>query len=259
MKLWTNESDDMYKLPKLKDTAVKQAEQAFGVAFSKEYIDILNIQNGGSIVYNAFPSEWNDDSIYIDHIMGIGKEHGILENDYYLKEWDMPDGLILISGDGHSWIAFDYRNTKENPPIVYIDNESEQIFKLAPSFHDFLNKLYLDKDISFSEYEEVIVSKEELEEHIQKNDIESIIESIDIMSQDLTIDMSWFSKKLLELSKHSNDDVRTSVASATHYLIQIDELNKNEEIVKELCNNFKADSDSDINYYAEEIEKEIQG
>ncbi|MDQ7860318.1 SMI1/KNR4 family protein [Peribacillus frigoritolerans] len=56
---------------------------------------------------------------------------GILENDYYIKEWELPEGLILFNGDGHTWLAFDYRN-----PIVYVDVDLEQTIHIADSFED---------------------------------------------------------------------------------------------------------------------------
>ncbi|KZO00481.1 SMI1/KNR4 family protein [Pseudobacillus badius] len=261
MKIWRNEPDDMYKLRDLNETDIKQAEQFFSVKLPKEYIDILRVQNGGLIIYNAFPTtfetSWDDDSIYIDHIMGIGKKYGILENNHYLNEWDMPKGLILISGDGHSWIAFDYRNTKKNPEIVYVDNEEEKIFTLASSFKEFLSKLYLDEDKTPTGYEDLTVSKEEMEKHIKENNIENIVESIDILAQNLSTDIEWFSKKLLELSKHENNDVRVSVASSTLYLLQIGELDENQEVVKQLFMSIKADANDDVNYYAQEIKDEL--
>lgn len=44
-------------------------------------------------------------------------------------------------GDGHTWIALDYRNVAENPPVIFIDNEVEQIIELAPNFESFLQNL----------------------------------------------------------------------------------------------------------------------
>ncbi|KMY54129.1 cell wall assembly protein [Bacillus sp. FJAT-27231] len=262
MKIWRDEQEDMYKLPDLKESDIKQTEKLFSVTFPKEYIELLQVQNGGLIMYNAFPTtfrtDWNDDSIYLDHIMGIGKEHGILENDYYIKEWGLPEGLLLISGDGHSWIAFDYRKTPENPPIVYIDNENEQIITLASSFQEFLDKLYIEEAPSLHEYEKVMVSKEVMENYIHANNIEGMVESIDIMSTSLSIDIQWFIQKLLELSRHENKEVRVSAAMAVLYLLQTSELEKERETVEELLEIFRQDSDGDVNYYAELIKKGLE-
>ncbi|WP_407707528.1 hypothetical protein [Bacillus pumilus] len=44
---------------------------------------------------------------------------------------DLPEGLVIISGEEDTWIAMDYRETKEHPPIHYFDLELEVDFKLA--------------------------------------------------------------------------------------------------------------------------------
>lgn len=53
-----------------------------------------------------------------------------------------PEGLVLIFGDGHTWVTMDYRKTKENPAIHYYDVEMEEDFKLADSFDEFIEGLY---------------------------------------------------------------------------------------------------------------------
>lgn len=103
----------------------------------------------GYITYNAFPTSvptgWADDHINVDHIIGI-EEEGRLSNAYYIEEWALPKDILLICGDGHTWTAMDYRQTKEEPPIIYIDLEwGDDIFilELAPNFKTFLDGLYL--------------------------------------------------------------------------------------------------------------------
>lgn len=64
----------------------------------------------------------------------------------------MPNNIILLCGDGHWWIALDYRNTKENPPIIYVDLEfGEEIFilELVPDFETFVNGLFIYEDEEF--------------------------------------------------------------------------------------------------------------
>lgn len=45
---------------------------------------------------------------------------------------------MLISGDGHWWIALDYRKRKEEPPVVYIESEGGFTIELAKNFDSFL-------------------------------------------------------------------------------------------------------------------------
>lgn len=137
---------------KLTDDMIKNAENKLGVKLPNSYIELCRIQNGGYITYDAFPTSvptgWADDHISVDHIRGI-EEDGILSNDYYIEEWELPKDILLICGDGHTWTAMDYRQTKEEPPIIYIDLEwGEDIFilELAPNFKTFLGGLFNYKD-----------------------------------------------------------------------------------------------------------------
>lgn len=133
---------------KLTDDMIKNTENKLGVKLPNSYIELCRIQNGGYITYDAFPTSvptgWADDHISVDHIRGI-EEYGILSNDYYIEEWELPKNILLICGDGHTWTAMDYRQTKEEPPVIYIDLEwGEEIFilELAPNFKTFLGGLF---------------------------------------------------------------------------------------------------------------------
>ena len=145
--IWRKGSE-YFKLKPLTDEAVEEAEEKLKVKLPESYINLLKEQNGGYIIYDSFPStvptSWAEDHIDVDHIMGIGEEDGILKSIYLIEEWGLPENIVLFSGDGHSWVALDYRNTKEEPPVIYFDVESEQIIELSPDFNTFLNGLYVD-------------------------------------------------------------------------------------------------------------------
>ena len=79
--------------------------------------------------------------IQIDHLLGIGHNIGILDTLHFQEEWNLPKGLLLISGDGHEWVALDYRYSKTCPPIVHVDSEEETITTIASSFNEFLTHL----------------------------------------------------------------------------------------------------------------------
>lgn len=142
--IW-REGTDEYRLEPLTEEKVQKAEKELGVKLPDSYINLLKEQNGGYIHHDAHPAStpnsWADDHVSVEYIMGIGEENGILESGYYIEEWDLPAGVVLISGDGHSWIALDYRSTKENPPVIFIDPDQDQIFELAPDFGTFLSQL----------------------------------------------------------------------------------------------------------------------
>ncbi|GGA74786.1 SMI1/KNR4 family protein [Oceanobacillus caeni] len=137
--------DEEYSFKPITTEMVEKAEEELKVKLPESYISLLKEQNGGYISYDSFPTNfptsWADDHINIDYIRGIGGEESILESEYLIEEWGLPKKVVLISGDGHTWIAFDYRNTDENPPIILIDHDGEEITELAPDFESFLNEL----------------------------------------------------------------------------------------------------------------------
>lgn len=137
--------DEEYSFKPITTEMVEKAEEELKVKLPESYTSLLKEQNGGYISYDSFPTNfptsWADDHINIDYIRGIGGEESILESEYLIEEWGLPKKVVLISGDGHTWIAFDYRNTDENPPIILIDHDGEEITELAPDFESFLNEL----------------------------------------------------------------------------------------------------------------------
>lgn len=143
------EDVDHEKLAPLTDEMVKHAEKHFKVTLPQAYLALMKEQNGGYIERNAYPTDvptsWADDHVNVDYIKGIG-EDGILDSDYLIEEWDLPKNVILISGDGHTWTALDYRKTKENPPVIFLDVEEEKIIELAPDFETFLSGLTVWED-----------------------------------------------------------------------------------------------------------------
>lgn len=144
--IWKNEDDEYYKLKPLTEKNIEQTERMLQVVLPKSYLNLLKQQNGGSIIYNAFPindsTSWAEDYITVNHILGISEEDGIMQSEYFIQEWGLPKDIVLFSGDGHSWVAFDYRHIKEEPSIIYIDTELEEIIELAPNFITFINGLY---------------------------------------------------------------------------------------------------------------------
>ena len=134
----------------LTEEMVARAERTLGVKLPDAYITLLRIQNGGYTT-DAFvayptsePTSWAADHVPFDSMYGIGEnDEGILQTAYLLREWRMPEGLVLLTGDGHWWIALDYRHSgPAGPPsIVWYDNEVGEDIQLAPDFVTFVEGL----------------------------------------------------------------------------------------------------------------------
>ena len=88
----------------------------------------------------------------MNELYGIRTETNILDSPAIIKEWGLPENIILISGDGHTWIALDYREYSKNPPVILIDEDVAGIQTLAANFEDFINGLTLDEPIDWADY-----------------------------------------------------------------------------------------------------------
>ncbi|MCY9277090.1 SMI1/KNR4 family protein [Bacillus haynesii] len=232
---WTYEDEDPYTLKSISERDIQKAEKKLGVKLPEEYKALILEQNGGYINFNAFPSErptsWAKDHVQVDYLLGLGKKEGILESKAYIKEWGLPDNLILIHGDGHTWIALDYREMKENPPVHYFDSEFEENFRLADSFGEFLSKLYTDSmddddcqliegvhpDIPYV-YPEDAITKEEAEQILTENSAADLHQILYYPIKGLD-DLNWLLTKIKESSLTANIDNGIELAIALESVI----------------------------------------
>ncbi|OLP63095.1 hypothetical protein BACPU_34950 [Bacillus pumilus] len=233
------ESDDTFKA--INERKISKAEKKLGVILPDTYKKLILEQNGGYTIHNAFPTDqpngWAEDHVSFDHLRGIAKGEGIMDSDYLIEEWELPEGLVLICGDGHTWIALDYRETKENPPIHYFDLEYETDFKLAHSFDELIAGHYTaDDELSdeeaeamMAEYEEhPPVSKEEVKDIFASRNAE-LIEKVVHFQVEQIEDVEWILSKVETFMQSTEDEnmlVTTGWAINTIFIL-------NEELIKE--------------------------
>ncbi|MCY7543871.1 SMI1/KNR4 family protein [Bacillus safensis] len=215
---WEIDDEGYYTLKKITAEEVAKAERKLGVTLPDTYKKLILEQNGGYIVHNAFPTahsnSWAEDHIQFNHLLGIAEDEGIMDSAYLIKEWELPEGLVLINGDGHTWVAMDYRKTKENPAIHYFDVEMEEDFKLADSFDEFIQGLYTAE---YTVDEEAAEGEELSEVHLSKEELEAIFE-LDVLDEenlykiqyypmvDLN-EIEWFFKKMqFHIEKTKDED-----------------------------------------------------
>lgn len=132
---------------------VAAAERELGVTLPGDLLRLLRTQNGGVVAdsWDACPAEPNfyaDDHVPFDQLFGLrlgGDAHTIsmLDTAYLVQEWDLPTPVVLLSGQGHYWIALDYRTSGPNgePAVTWIHNEMEHELRLAPDFRTFVERL----------------------------------------------------------------------------------------------------------------------
>lgn len=150
MNIWEAESD---KPAKLTQKDIELAEKTFGVTLPQSYLKVLMEQNGGYLKTDAvhvdFVNEDGEGLILLGSLYGIKPNEGIMETEYLREEWGITkDKIILIAGDGHSFVAFDYEDSSTSPKVIYIDTERDEVHLVAESFDTLLSLMYTQ------EYEE---------------------------------------------------------------------------------------------------------
>ncbi|MDQ0232616.1 hypothetical protein J2S19_003938 [Metabacillus malikii] len=253
--IWQKDND-YGKLETLTDVMIEIAEEKLKVKLPNSYINILKQQNGGYIKFNAHPSDiptsWAEDHVNVDHFFGIGlgKEKGILESEYLIKEWDLPENVVIISGDGHSWIALDYRSRKTEPSVILIDIDEEQVFELAPNFDSFLNGLY-EESIDFEEECTDDIQRQwtitEINDTFSANNEFEIAYALDYLSSNDSEQKQLIEQSLIKLLQHSKLEVRETAANYAYHFYENGILSTScvESIVKFIRN------DNEIEYFAD--------
>lgn len=135
--------------PALTDDVLFDCEALLGVTLPAEYVALLRVRNGGVVAreYSAFPTRlptsWAPDHVPFEHCAGIGADFpSIALSPYLNSEWGQPEELVLLHGDGHYWIALDYRSGRAaEPSVVWFDNDVGEDLMLADSFGAFLQGL----------------------------------------------------------------------------------------------------------------------
>lgn len=183
------------------EETLMKVEETLGVKLPKAYVDLMKVHNGGYLNYSRLHSAKVPDGIVeITQISGIDLEEGIIESPYYIEEWEMEKGLVIFSGDGNYWLAFDYRtHTGDEPSVVYMEDADEPAVKVAKNFELFLKKLHLPQEDDFEEEEEVVYTEAQFEQLMQNGqDGEAMYESIQqFMAQ--PCDFTWYVSNVLHV------------------------------------------------------------
>ncbi|WP_439378277.1 SMI1/KNR4 family protein [Amycolatopsis lexingtonensis] len=122
------------------------AGRELGVRLPIELGELLGLRNGGSVAasFDAFPTSaptsYSATHVPFDELLGVGGRLSILDSPYLSAEWDLPRQVVVLSGDGHTWVALDYRRSSE-PSVTWFDVELESELALAPTFRAFVEGL----------------------------------------------------------------------------------------------------------------------
>lgn len=158
-------------------------------------------------------------------------------------ELELPEGLVIISGEEDTWIAMDYRKTKEHPPIHYFDLEMGVDFKLADTFDDFIEQLYTAEDVMVEvveiddESSELYISREELEHVFERGDLrqQNLFKMAHYPMEDIE-EIEWFFDRMKKCIKQIKDqNVLYEAATTVHSILLLNpDMPRNDRINKEL-------------------------
>ena len=139
----------------ISDELIKKVEMELKKQLPKSYIDLLKEQNGGRLIKRYYYLErYHDEIVFeVDEIEGISEEftRGLL----YLNRVDIEyinlSNVVIFAKDysGHAYYLFDYNelNDKNEPKIVYYDEELEKRILLSNSFEEFINNLKIHEEV----------------------------------------------------------------------------------------------------------------
>ncbi|MFJ2170636.1 SMI1/KNR4 family protein [Streptomyces griseofuscus] len=151
MTLFSAEHSDMAQ-PPLTDGLVQDAEDSLGVKLPSALLEILRVQNGGPVSsrWDAFPTSmpnsWSESHVPFEGLMGIGRREdrqSLFDTSYLVGEWGLPSAIVLLCGDGHCWIALDYRDCGPDgePSVTWFDTELNSELVVATDFRTFIERL----------------------------------------------------------------------------------------------------------------------
>ncbi|MDT8860104.1 SMI1/KNR4 family protein [Alkalihalobacillus sp. MEB130] len=131
---------------KVTKTKVKEIEKHLGVVLPIKYVSLMEEQNGGELSYRYVLFEDGDAAI-VPYFHELEVETGVGLSPVFVDEFGLPDGVVVITGDFHSWLALDYREDKMDPKVIYITEDDSgngtwQEHYLAKSFDEFTGRLF---------------------------------------------------------------------------------------------------------------------
>ena len=140
----------------LTDEKIAQVEQKLGFTLPKSYTDFMKNFNEeffedpyvipiketipANLKYYLGEGFWEINTI-CKIPLDENDTEGILDEKSVAADWGLPNEIIPLEGDGHTWVAFDYRNNSKEPEIVFIESDNLLSLKLANNFAEFLDML----------------------------------------------------------------------------------------------------------------------
>jgi len=135
---------------------VRAAETTLGYALPRDYVRLLQVQNGGTPKRTCFPTStrtcWAEDHVAVAKICGLGGPRGIdsptLGSQHFIREWGYPKlGIVFAHSPtaGHDAFMFDYSSSgaRGEPTVIHVDvtHGGPAVTWLAADFAAFVRGL----------------------------------------------------------------------------------------------------------------------
>ena len=137
----------------LTDGSLEAVETMLGRTLPDAYVNLLREQNGGRLlrdvvlINDSIPAKflgWIEDAYEIGTLHGAIPDKDALDSvtatSYMTTEWRLPPDLVLLAGNGHTWLALDYSKPGE-PSVVIARADEPELFKIAENFTALLSQL----------------------------------------------------------------------------------------------------------------------
>lgn len=134
---------------------IKMFEDEYGVRLPPEYTQYAGT-DGSRVVKLPSCDNYSTQFYFGEGFYTVGKFAGIEPDPYgtsifdsasLTEEWGLPKKIVLIEGDGHTWLALDYRESNTDPKVIVIESDEGNSLLVADNFKEFVH--------SFLSYESV--------------------------------------------------------------------------------------------------------
>jgi len=124
-------------------------EAEYGVKLPPEYLPYVATKGKGVVKLPACENEMTEfyfgEGFYsFAQLVGIEPDpygSSLFDSASLCEEWGLPEKLILIEGDGHTWLALDYRASDSYPQVIVIESDEGHHLLVANSFQEFVQSI----------------------------------------------------------------------------------------------------------------------
>lgn len=260
MEIWLeSDATESQRLSQITREELTRVEREIGKVIPAAYKEVLLQQNGGPLQYRSVSvadSAAEAELLEIDDLFGLETD-GNLSSDYLVEEWGLAGNILVISGDGNGFFVLDYDENALNPPVIYLEADSEEKVRVANTFEDFLSQLIVDAPAADPDDGNWGgVTQEEAERVFFGTDVMAIEEMLlNLMWPE---DYEWYFTNLLKLSRHDDVFVRQAVTNILDNNMKIYRIDADEKwhpLLHKTIANLQQDADPDIRIIAKDIAK----